>query len=553
MLQYDLDAREGGSLYEELVRRMRADIVQGIIAPDEHLPSKRDFARSLGVSVITVEHAYQQLVAEGYVRAIQRKGYFANDVGSFAAKVADSLLSGGSAKKRSSVRSASVGGGSFGAASEDGHVLWDGSFSAGRGASVASAAASNDPSASAANSSYVSFDLTGGVAPDSFPRQAWSRIVREVVEDAPDDLLLKSAPREGLAELRRAIAHYVARARDMQVEPWQVIVGAGAQGLYPVLPRLLGCTRFAVEDPGYPTLARTYAASNIEVAQVAMDEKGMDVDALRASGAQVAHVMPSHHFPTGAVMPIARRYELLAWAAQGQGRYIIEDDYDCEFRHQGRPIPALQGIDAAERVVYLNTFARTIAPSLRLGFMVLPAHLAQRFHDEWGGEASSVSAIEQMALARFLSEGAFDKHVNRMRRHYREVRDAFLAGLDGLACGALGKDAGLHFVLDCEEPLDEARLKTELLEEGVRVRTLSDYFGASSGLSSESARRCDSAKRGAHSKAPNEAVGSSPDQGKAAASSAKLVICYSGLSANDAAEAAERICRVVKHLRAGRS
>lgn len=555
MLQYDLDARKGGSLYEELVRRMRADISQGVIAPDEHLPSKRDFARSLGVSVITVEHAYQQLVAEGYVRAIQRKGYFANDVGSFAAKVADRKSSGSSGAKRASARAASLGEGlAFGATDEGGHTLWDGAFSAARGAfapTAAGGASSCAPLVSSLDSlasgkPAARFDLSGGVAPGSFPRQAWSRILREVVEDAPDSLLLKSAPREGLPELRSAIAHYVARARDMEVEPWQVIVGAGAQGLYPVLPRLLGSELFAVEDPGYPTLARTYAVNGAQVAQVPMDENGMDVAALRASRAKVAHVMPSHHFPTGAVMPIARRYELLAWASEGEGRYIIEDDYDCEFRHQGRPIPALQGIDAAERVIYLNTFARTIAPSLRLGFMVLPAHLVERFHREWGGGPSSVSAVEQMALARFLSEGAFDKHVNRMRRHYREVRDAFLTGLDGLACSALGKDAGLHFVLDCGAPLDEAQLKAELLEEGVRVRTLSDYCGNSSASGSAPARRS------ARSEALIESAGASSEQAESADGSTKLVISYSGLSASDAAEAAQRVRRVVERHQASR-
>ncbi len=545
MLQYDLDSRKGGSLYEELVRRMRADIAQGVIAPDEHLPSKRDFARSLGVSVITVEHAYQQLVAEGYVRAIQRKGYFANDVGSFAAKMAGNLSSAASDAKRAGARLASAGDGlAPDAMLGDGRPLWGGALGAPQGAGSVSAVGDSSFS-SPADTSRVLFDLSGGVAPDSFPRQAWSRIVREVVEDAPDELLLKSAPREGLPELRRAIAHYVARARDMQVEPWQVVVGAGAQGLYPELPRLLGRTRFAVEDPGYPTLARTYAANNIEVARVAMDEKGMDVDALRASGAQVAHVMPSHHFPTGSVMPIARRYELLAWASEGEGRYIVEDDYDCEFRHQGRPIPALQGIDAAERVVYLNTFARTIAPSLRLGFMVLPTHLAERFHDQWGGEASSVSAIEQMALARFLSEGAFDKHVNRMRRHYREVRDSFLAGMDGLSCGALGKDAGLHFVLDCEESFDEALLKAELLEEDVRVKTLGDYFG--SPFDSRGA----STRPSACPETSSEVANTLPDQGKASVGTTKLVISYSGLSAGDAAEAAQRVRLVIERLRAG--
>lgn len=474
MLQYSLDQRKEGSLYGELVRLMRADISSGRIAADEHLPSKRDFARALGVSVITVEHAYQQLVAEGYVRSVERKGYFANDIGTFSIPV--------------SRRPASSSG------------------------MVSKASKKGDSSAN------ICFDLTGGVAPGSFPRREWSRLLREVVEDAPDDLLLKPAPATGVEELKIEVARHVERFRGMSIDPDQVVIGAGSQVFYTLIAQLLGTLgSFAVEDPGYPTLARAYRSLGLDVSPVSIDENGIDVAQLRKKGAAVAHVMPSHHFPTGSVMSISRRYELLGWASESDKRYIIEDDYDCEFRHSGHPIPALQGIDAGEKVIYLNTFARSLAPSLRLGYMVLPPHLMERLSETLGFYASSVSTVEQLVLARFMSRGLFDKHVNRMRRRYRESRDAALDVVERFSLSVSGKDAGLHFVLDCGLPLDEAELKKALETKGVRVRAVGEY-------------RC--LALGEESK-PNTS----------------LVVCYAGLSPEDAAEAMRLVCDEIVQAR----
>lgn len=470
MLQYSLDQRKEGSLYGELVRLMRADISSGRIAPDEHLPSKRDFARSLGVSVITVEHAYQQLVAEGYVRSVERKGYFANDIGTFSIPVSrrPASLSPTAPKKR-------------------------------------------------ALPADVRFDLTGGVAPGSFPRKEWSRLLREVVEDAPDELLLKPAPATGVQELKVEVARHVERFRGMSIEPDQVVIGAGSQVFYTLIAQLLGSLGpIAVEDPGYPTLTRAYRSLGLDVRPVPIDENGIDVARIRKTRASVAHVMPSHHFPTGSVMSISRRYELLGWASESEERYIIEDDYDCEFRHSGHPIPALQGIDAGEKVIYLNTFARSLAPSLRLGYMVLPPHLMERLSETLGFYASSVSTVEQLVLARFMSRGLFDKHVNRMRRRYRESRDAALGVVEQFGLSVSGKDAGLHFVLDCASPLDELALKKTLESKGVRVRSVGEYRC----LSSDDCEL-----------------------------STSLVICYAGLSPEDAAEAMRIVCNEIAKAR----
>ncbi len=543
MLQYDLDLRSGGSLYEELVRRMRADIASGIISPDEHLPSKRDFARVLGVSVITVEHAYQQLVAEGYVRAIQRKGYFANDVASFAARFTEQNTFYRQGLKNSSLQ---------GGAGE--HQAWSKQtsnvFLANTAASSSFELSISGGKHNSHKQSEIAFRLTGGVAPDSFPRRVWSRIVREVIEDTPGELLLQSSPFGGIPELKCAIADYIARSRDMMVSSEQVIIGAGAQALYPLIARLFKGSQFAVEDPGYPALARTYESNGIKVCRVAATSAGVDMDALRASKAALVHVMPSHHFPTGAVMPIARRYELLAWASEHKGRYIVEDDYDCEFRHFGRPIPALQSIDADERVIYLNTFTRTIAPSLRLGYMVLPFHLLERFKRDFKDEASSVSVIEQLALARFINEGHFDKHINKMRRHYREVQQACLSVFEATDYEVIGKDAGLHFVLNTKKSLDENCLLQALEQKGIQVKTMAQYcFGTQNDKFGKTAAKGKASKAcGAGTSGHVQQQGSSAQMESLtlkAKESCYLVICYSGLSKEDAHEAMLRVCDVL--------
>lgn len=206
--------------------------------------------------------------------------------------------------------------------------------------------------------------------------------------------------------------------------------------MYNLIVQLLGRTRrFAVEDPGYPRLTSIYRANDVPLSHVPMDAAGMDVAALRASGASVAHLMPSHQFPTGLVTPVSRRYELLGWAAEEPGRYLVEDDYDCEFRLAGRPIPAMKSIDAVDRVVYVNTFARSLGPSFRIAYAVLPAHLAERFRSALGFYSCTVSTMEQLVLARFIEHGDFERHVNRMRSHYRAVKGALVEALAASPAG----------------------------------------------------------------------------------------------------------------------
>lgn len=461
MLTYDLEQRGEESLYGYLYQCISADVESGVIAAGEKLPSKRVLAKHLGVSLITVEGAYAQLVAEGYVRSEPRRGYFANAI----------------------ARSVPVCG--AGRPHKAREVGWRGELGAPDGAGVPSG--SGAPGASAAPGALGSLaasgviDLTGAtVAADPFPFNAWARTLREVLAHEPERELLGATPPAGSERLREALAAHLRRFRGMDVQSGQIVVASGAQTLYNLLVQLLGrgCV-FAVEDPGYPRLTSIYQANDVQVRHIPLDEGGISVSELAKSGASVAHLMPSHQFPTGFVTPISRRYELLGWATEEQGRYVIEDDYDCEFRLAGRPIPTMQSIDAAECVMYVNTFARSLGPAFRVAYMVLPPHLAERFQQELGFYSCTVSTMEQLTLARFIESGNFERHVNRMRSHYRTVRDGLLAALAAsplAACSQVeGADAGLHFVLRVQTCASEEAIASEALHRGVAVTPLSRF------------------------------------------------------------------------------
>lgn len=456
MLTYDLGQRGGESLYGYLYQCIKADIESGVIAANEKLPSKRALAKHLGVSLITVEGAYSQLVAEGYVRSEPRRGYFANAIARPSALPSAQLLAGGAVEK---------------------DEAW----------SIASCECRH-------SAAQPLIDLTGGaVAADLFPFGAWARTMRDVLAHEPERELLGGTPPVGALRLREALACHLRQFRGMEVRPQQIVVASGAQTLYNLLVQLLGRSRiFAVEDPGYMRLTSIYRANDVQVAHVPLDGGGINVAALAKSGASVAHLMPSHQFPTGLVTPVSRRYELLGWATEEAGRYLIEDDYDCEFRLAGRPIPALQSIDAAERVIYVNTFSRSLGPAFRVAYAVLPPHLAERFQCELGFYSCTVSTMEQLTLARFIEDGSFERHLNRMRSHYRTVRDELLAALAASPLGACsqveGADAGLHFVLSVDARASEEAVAAEALRRGVAVTPLSHFcHGAGSSPLRESA------------------------------------------------------------------
>lgn len=307
--------------------------------------------------------------------------------------------------------------------------------------------------------------------------------MRETISERQADLM-HTSPAGGVMELRHAICDYLKAFRNMHVLPEQIIIGAGTEYLYGLIIQLFGHDKiYAVEDPGYQKIHRIYNCNSVECKTIPVHSDGIDLAALRESGADIAHISPSHHFPTGIVTPIGKRYELLAWAVEQDSRYIIEDDYDSEFRLSGKPIPTLQSIDVSEKVIYMNTFTKSLSPTIRISYMVLPHHLLDAFYRKLGFYSCTVSNFEQYTLARFLSENYFEKHINRMRTYYRGIRDELLFSIKKSPLASLCKiseeDAGLHFLMQTDTPLSDEALVEKAKENGLRISCLSQYYSDS--------------------------------------------------------------------------
>lgn len=469
MLTYSFENIASESMYEHLYRCIKQDILQKKLRAGEKLPSKRSFAKNLGVSTITVESAYAQLVAEGFLYTLPKRGYYVCELEQEAPVPAPAPPA---PPKRSE-----------GKAPEQ-RTYWA--------------------------------DFVGSsVARDMFPFSVWVKLLRDVTASEDEATLLTDTSAGGIRQLRQAIADHLYQFRGMTISPEQIVVGAGTEYLYGVLIQLLGRHRgYAVEDPGYQRLSKIYEKNDVAIHHIPMDQGGVIPEKLEESGAEILHITPSHHFPTGIVMPVSRRYELLSWASKGENRYIIEDDYDCEFRLAGRPIPTLQSIDVMEKVIYINTFSKSLAPAFRISYLVLPRHLVTRFYETLGFYSGTVSCLEQMTLARFLAQGYFEKHINRMRNHYRALRDKLLAALrQSPLAGKVkisGEQAGLHFLMALDTPRSEEAILQAAEGLDLRISFVSQYYFS----------------------APNRLPH-------------VLVMNYSGLEEGKVAEAVARLCQAV--------
>ena len=431
MITYNLMATGTDSLYEHLCKCIKKDIIQGNLIPGEKLPSKRVFASNLGVSVITVENAYAQLVAEGYIYSMPKKGFYIADVGTL------------NVKKREPVLEAVM-------PRPEKEITWFADFS----------------------SNQTSSDL--------FPFTIWSRGVREILSDSRVELM-KNSPCGGISDLRENIARYLWDFRGMSVRSEQIIVGAGTEYLYGLLIQLLGNDKvYGVENPGYRKLEKIYGSYGVPCEWISMDEAGIRVQELEEKNVDIIHITPSHQYPTGIVMPVSRRSELLQWAADKEDRYIIEDDYDSELRLSGQPIPTLQGMDVSDNIIYMNTFTKTLCSTVRISYMILPEKLVLRFYRQLSFYSCTVSNFEQYTLSRFIEEGKFETHVNRLRNHYRKKRDLLLEALkrsrlkDRVTVS--GEEAGLHFLMHIRTEVPEEQVIEKARKRGIRLVPLSSYY-----------------------------------------------------------------------------
>lgn len=429
MLTYSFDNLAGESMYAHLYKCIKNDISSGAIAPDSKLPSKRSLAKNLGVSLITVENAYAQLMVEGYIYSLPKRGYYASHIQPIA------LIRSNPEPK----------------------------------------------SAALPSPSYFADFVKSSVPPATFPYNIWARLMRQTLSELDQHALMSDTSAGGVLSLRQALAKHLYEFRGMNVAPEQIIIGAGTQSLYNLVVQLLGRNHiYALEDPGYPLLTQVYNHNDVFCRHLPMDEKGVQPDVLESSKADILHITPSHQFPTGILMPISRRYELLGWANAKSSRYIIEDDYDCEFRLYGKPVPPLQSIDKEEKVIYINTFSKTLSPTFRISYMLLPPHLTSMFYDKLGFYSCTVSNFEQFTLAQFIEDGHLERHINRMRTYYRNKRNEILKYIDNSplksALQVEGEDGGLHFLLKLRTEASDTEIKAAAQKQGLNIKFLSEYY-----------------------------------------------------------------------------
>jgi GntR family transcriptional regulator/MocR family aminotransferase len=427
-LTIELDTGSGIPLYEQIYQYLKHEIQSGGLPFGKRLPSTRNLANYLQVSRTTVDMAYGQLVSEGYIEAKPYRGYFVCDLEGICQLDGESRVNKMLQQEKM-------------------------------------------PS--------FAFDFSpSGVDLNSFPYNIWRKLSKNILMSDHSEVFQLGDP-QGEYELRRTIAEYLHQARGVDAAPEQIVVGAGNDFLLMLLCNMLGTgQKIAMESPTYRKAYDLLHNLSNEMHIVEMDDSGMCIDSLEASGADLAYVMPSHHFPLGIVMPVKRRMQLLEWASGSEQRYIIEDDYDSEFRYRGKPIPALKGFDRDGKVIYLGTFSKSIAPAIRVSYLVLPERLMEVYRTRGRRISSTVSRVDQMLIADFLNGGYYERHLNKMRAIYKSRHDVLIEELRQFQdiCTVSGENAGVHILLTFHDGMTEQEAVRRAADVGVGVYGLSRYF-----------------------------------------------------------------------------
>lgn len=446
MLTYDLKkTRE--PLYLALYNAIKSDILNGTLAGGEKIPSKRQMAINNGVSVITVENAYELLLSEGYISSKPKSGFYVCDISNDVVLGTSGFLQG---KPQISEETKNNG-----------------------------------------LKTKLTIDFSNNQTPsDLFPFDNWLRATRKVFSEKRQ-VLLENSPSQGVVSLRRSIARYLKEYRGLKVEESSIVIGAGSEYLYGLLVQLIGRdVVYGIENPGYSKQEKIYKAQGVKVDYLAIDDNGVKAREVENKDIGVLHITPSHQYPTGKIMPISRRYELLAWASAVEGRYIVEDDYDSELRLDGKPIPSFKSIDEAGCVIYLNTFSKALCSTVRISYMVLPPLLCKRFNEKLSFYSCTVSTFEQYTLQEFMDSGKMGSHINRLRTYYRKKRDAFIKAIKASSlCPFVeisGEKAGLFFLMKLSCSRDENTIVKLAEEQGLGLCTLSSFYREDSGSRFES-------------------------------------------------------------------
>ncbi|MCX7773159.1 MAG: PLP-dependent aminotransferase family protein, partial [Clostridia bacterium] len=416
-------------LYQQLYAYIKSEIQAGRLGAGSKLPSKRKLSTHLNISQNTVQLAYNQLIDEGYVVPSERRGYFVHKLEHMIKLELSETTSDKTDFK------------------EESRILYDFSYQ--------------------------------GVDYQTFPFSAWRKLTKEVINEYDHELLELGHP-QGHLGLRTSIADYLRQSRGVNCRANQLVISAGTEFLLQMLIQLLGKDEniYGIENPGYERLSLLFQSNGARFRPIAIDGNGMMPEEILKSDANILCIAPAHQFPSGGIMPVHRRIQLLNWANERPGRYIIEDDYDSEFKYSGKPIPALQGLDKSGKVIYMGSFSKPLSPAIRVSYMVLPEHLLQKYTDQLSLFLCPVPAIDQKVLERFIREGYFERHLNKMRNLYkrkREILTSEIARMD-VRAQAMGADAGLHLLVTVNNGMGEEELVITALKAGVKVYPYSQYF-----------------------------------------------------------------------------
>jgi len=428
MLTFAIDIDSKIPLYQQLYDFIKSEIQSGRITYNSKLPSKRQLSSYLKISQNTIQTAYDQLIEEGYIVPIERRGFFVSKI--------DNLIqidNQGEYKRISTDK--------------------------------------NGPKVQY-NFSYHGVDI------ETFPFKTWRKLTKDVINEY-DHEIVQLGDSQGHILLRTSIQEYLHQSRGVNCSADQIIISSGTEFLFQILFQLFNRDSiYGVENPGYEKLNLLFSSNQAKFKPVNIDEEGMIPQEIIKSKADILCITPAHQFPSGEIMPIRRRVQILNWANEAVNRYIIEDDYDSEFKYSGKPIPALQGLDYNEKVIYMGAFSKSLSPAVRVSYMVLPVHLVKRYLQNLAFIICPVPIIDQKVLFRFIQEGYFERHLNKMRNIYKRKREVLVRSIKELNCGmeVLGADTGLHLLLKVDNGMTEEQLESSALLHGIKVYGVSKYY-----------------------------------------------------------------------------
>lgn len=419
------------TLYINLYESLKQQIIEGQYASHDKFPSKRVLGEHLSVSNTTIEHAYQLLLDEGFIYSKPRSGYFVSDIESLP------VIYKNQSQHFSEINNTSV---------KKSDIKYKYAF----------------------NMSEIDSEY--------FPMQQFRKYARDVFEDNEIDLLQHRSS-EGLWELRQQIAHYLFNSRGVSSHPDQIIIGSSTEQLINLVTDILKNASFIIEHPSYPPIKQVLDKKQINYIQVPVTQTGIDIDAFKHSNNNIAYVTPSHQFPTGYVMNLKKRTQLIHWAQLNDDRYIIEDDYDSEFRYSGKPLPALQSLDTKDKVIYISTFSKSLYPSCRVAYAVLPQKLLDQYHQLEHKEGNTVPVHMQKLVSNFMQSGSFERHLNKMRTVYNNKLSYILERLEPYhnQLQIEGTLTGMHFTLTVTNGLTLEECLAQAKDNLLKIVPLAQY------------------------------------------------------------------------------